>query len=63
VNDLWQDYKGSGYDRGHMAAAGNHRHSQAAMDQTFVLSNISPQVGLTKAKTNLCLGQRSKNIR
>ncbi|KAH3798377.1 endonuclease G, mitochondrial-like [Dreissena polymorpha] len=42
---LLSDYKGSGFDRGHMAAAGNHRHSQQAMDQTFTLSNISPQVG------------------
>ncbi|WAR30989.1 NUCG-like protein [Mya arenaria] len=39
------DYKRSGYDRGHLAAAGNHRHSQQAMDETFTLSNISPQVG------------------
>ena len=38
------DYKKSGYDRGHLAAAGNHRWSQKAMDQTFHLSNISPQV-------------------
>lgn len=40
-----KDYKNSGYDRGHLAAAGNHRHSQKVMDQTFTLSNISPQVG------------------
>ncbi|OWF43715.1 Endonuclease G, mitochondrial [Mizuhopecten yessoensis] len=39
------DYKASGYDRGHLAAAANHKHSQHAMDQTFTLSNISPQVG------------------
>ncbi|VDN56775.1 unnamed protein product [Dracunculus medinensis] len=39
------DYKGSGYDRGHLAAAGNHRTSQTSIDQTFVLSNMSPQVG------------------
>ncbi|ELU14358.1 hypothetical protein CAPTEDRAFT_120680 [Capitella teleta] len=39
------DYKGSGYDRGHLAAAGNHRWSQQAMNQTFSLANISPQVG------------------
>lgn len=38
------DYKRSGYDRGHMAAASNHRHSQKAMDDTFCLSNIAPQV-------------------
>nr|CRZ21832.1 BMA-CPS-6 [Brugia malayi] len=39
------DYKGSGYDRGHLAAAGNHRRSQTAIDQTFLLSNMAPQVG------------------
>lgn len=38
-----QDYKGSGYDRGHMAAAANHRKSQKIMDQTFFLSNMAPQ--------------------
>ncbi|CAI4222334.1 unnamed protein product [Auanema sp. JU1783] len=40
-----EDYKGSGYDRGHLAAAGNHRKSQSAIDQTFFLTNMSPQVG------------------
>jgi len=39
------DYRHSGYDRGHLAAAGNHRSSQELIDDTFVLSNISPQVG------------------
>lgn len=39
------DYKKSGYDRGHLAAAGNHKRSQRHVDQTFYLSNISPQVG------------------
>lgn len=39
------DYKGSGFDRGHLAAAGNHRLAQQHCDQTFYLSNISPQVG------------------
>ncbi|XP_008334598.1 endonuclease G, mitochondrial [Cynoglossus semilaevis] len=38
-----QDYKGSGFDRGHLAAAGNHKWSQKAMDDTFYLSNIAPQ--------------------
>lgn len=40
------DYKASGYDRGHLAAAANHRSSQRFMDQTFFLSNIAPQVGV-----------------
>ena len=39
------DFRGSGYDRGHMAPASNHKRSQEAMDDTFVLTNISPQVG------------------
>uniref|UniRef100_A0A6B2L8W6 R3H domain-containing protein n=1 Tax=Arcella intermedia TaxID=1963864 RepID=A0A6B2L8W6_9EUKA len=39
------DYKDSGYDRGHLAPASHHKHSQEAMDQTFFLTNISPQVG------------------
>ncbi|XP_047488275.1 endonuclease G, mitochondrial-like isoform X2 [Penaeus chinensis] len=40
-----RDYKGSGYDRGHLAAAGNHRRSQEDCNETFLLSNMSPQVG------------------
>ncbi|CAL8107315.1 unnamed protein product [Calicophoron daubneyi] len=40
-----EDYLGSGFDRGHMAAAGNHRFDRSAMSQTFILSNIAPQVG------------------
>ncbi|PAV83462.1 hypothetical protein WR25_12339 [Diploscapter pachys] len=40
-----EDYRGSGYDRGHLAAAGNHRRSQNSINQTFFLTNMSPQVG------------------
>ncbi|KAE8747146.1 hypothetical protein FOCC_FOCC006144 [Frankliniella occidentalis] len=39
------DYKGSGYDRGHLAAAGNHKGHQKHCEQTFLLSNMAPQVG------------------
>jgi endonuclease G len=39
------DYRKSGYDRGHLAAAGNHKRDQKHVEQTFYLSNISPQVG------------------
>lgn len=39
------DFRGSGYDRGHMAPAANHKRSQQAMDETFSLTNVSPQVG------------------
>nr|XP_039265591.1 endonuclease G, mitochondrial-like [Styela clava] len=38
-----QDFWNSGYDRGHLAAASNHRASQEWMDDTFHLSNIVPQ--------------------
>ncbi|XP_041755822.1 endonuclease G, mitochondrial [Coregonus clupeaformis] len=37
------DYRGSGFDRGHLAAAANHKWNQKAMDDTFYLSNVSPQ--------------------
>lgn len=37
------DFKGSGFDRGHLAAAANHKWSQQAMDETFILSNVYPQ--------------------
>lgn len=39
------DYKYSGFDRGHLAAAGNHKHSQRHLEETFRLSNMAPQVG------------------
>lgn len=37
------DYKGSGYDRGHMAPSGDFKYSDEAQSATFLLSNISPQ--------------------
>ncbi|EDV25623.1 uncharacterized protein TRIADDRAFT_23653, partial [Trichoplax adhaerens] len=40
-----KDYSKSGFDRGHLAAARNHAHSQDALKDTFYLSNMSPQVG------------------
>ncbi len=39
----WKNYKNSGYDRGHLCPAGDRRYSQAAHDETFLTSNISPQ--------------------
>lgn len=38
------DYKRSGYDRGHMAAAGNHQSHQHHVNETFHLTNMAPQV-------------------
>lgn len=37
------DYTRSGYDRGHLAPAGDFKFSQEMMRQTFYMSNISPQ--------------------
>ena len=37
------DYKKSGYDRGHLVPANDMKFSQKAMSATFYLSNISPQ--------------------
>lgn len=42
---LNSDYKGSGFDRGHLAAAGNHKSDQKYCEQTFYLTNMAPQVG------------------
>lgn len=39
------DYFRSGYDRGHQVPAADAQWSQEALDQTFLLSNMCPQVG------------------
>ena len=38
------DYIRSGYQRGHMCPAGDRTYSQKAVKETFLLSNIAPQV-------------------
>ena len=38
------DYKGSGYDRGHLVASANQREVVLQNSETFLLSNMSPQV-------------------
>jgi len=40
-----RDYKGSGYDRGHMAPAGDEEVDERLKSETFFLSNMSPQAG------------------
>ena len=37
------DYSNSGYDRGHMAPAGDMKWSEEAMQESFYMSNICPQ--------------------
>ena len=38
------DYRRSGYTRGHLAPAGDMKWDSEAMDETFLLSNMSPQL-------------------
>ncbi|MBM3338456.1 MAG: DNA/RNA non-specific endonuclease [Betaproteobacteria bacterium] len=45
IRSLLADYEGSGYDRGHLVAAGNHVDDPVALAETYLLSNIAPQVG------------------
>ena len=37
------DYRSSGYDRGHIAPAGDMKWSKEAMEESFYMSNITPQ--------------------
>lgn len=39
-----RDYNGSGYDRGHLAPAADMAFDETAIDETFLMSNMSPQV-------------------
>lgn len=41
---LSSDYSGSGYDRGHLVPAGDFKCCQDLLEETFYVSNISPQV-------------------
>lgn len=38
------DYTRSGYTRGHLAPAGDMAHSKTAMEESFYMSNMSPQL-------------------
>ena len=37
------DYRGSGFDRGHLAPAADFSYSEFALSQSFFMSNMSPQ--------------------
>jgi endonuclease G, mitochondrial len=41
---LSSDYSSSGYDRGHLVPAGDFKCCQDLLEETFYVSNISPQV-------------------
>ncbi len=38
-----EDYRNTGFDRGHLVPAGDMKFSRKAMDDTFFMSNITPQ--------------------
>lgn len=40
-----KDYSWSGYDRGHMAPSEDYTYSQDQMNESFYLSNMTPQTG------------------
>jgi len=40
------DYSSSGYDRGHQAPAGDMTRSEQVMSESFLLSNMAPQIGI-----------------
>lgn len=46
-----EDYQKSGYDRGHLAPAGDFKFLQSAVDESFLLSNMSPQKPELNRKT------------
>jgi endonuclease G len=55
------DYKGSGFDRGHLCPAGNMKINQLAMDESFYMSNMSPQLpGFNRGKWRQLEGQVRK---
>jgi endonuclease G len=46
LTDYEAAFNGQRFDRGHQAPAANTKFDQAAMDETFLLSNMAPQVGI-----------------
>ncbi|WP_230978961.1 DNA/RNA non-specific endonuclease [Flavobacterium supellecticarium] len=40
----WRNYKQSGYDKGHLCPAGDRKKNYKMFEETFLTSNISPQL-------------------
>ncbi len=55
------DYRGSGYDRGHQAPAGNQTVSRQLKDETFMLSNMAPQKGALNQQIWAALEDRTRD--
>jgi endonuclease G len=56
------DYRNSGYDRGHMAPAADFKRSDAAMSATFFLSNMTPQRPNLNRRIWAQLEERVRNL-
>lgn len=54
------DYRGSGYDRGHMAPAADMKWSADATDACFLLTNMSPQANSLNANAWRVLEERCR---
>lgn len=59
VNDA--GYKNSGFDRGHMAPSGDFIWDQAINEETFFMTNMSPQTAELNQKTWNKLEERVRN--
>lgn len=55
------DYRGSGFDRGHMAPAADFARSDDAMSSTFTLANMAPQHPSLNRKTWRILEQETRD--
>ncbi len=44
ISATLEDYKYSGYDRGHLAPAASMNINEVAMSESFLMSNMSPQI-------------------
>ena len=54
------DYSGSGYTRGHLVPAGDMAHHKIAMEESFYMSNMSPQL---RAFNNGVWRELEENVR
>lgn len=57
-----EDYKGSGFDRGHLCPAADARSSLEVMKETFYLSNIAPQTPHLNRKYWLKLEKHARDL-
>ena len=55
------DYSYSGYDRGHMAPAGDMKWDAEAMEQSFFMTNICPQVKSLNSGAWMRLEEKCRN--